>query len=656
MDLRSVARSGYLGAVTLAGAAVAGWLVPLLEPVPLGALVALAFLVAGEARPLTLVRGGRNVELSLSTTMGYAVLIWLGAAPAALGLAAASLAVALVRRRSLRATLFNTAQLVLAMAAAGAVVGAVAGTGMPTGPVADPVAALPALVLGGLAFHAANAALTVPVLWFHGASLRGIVVDDVQGHALWALVLLAPAPLLALVAAENPWLLLLVIAPVAVIYQSAGTLLDREHQALHDSLTGLPNRQLLFDRAEQAVRAAERRGEPCAVVVLDLDGFKEVNDTRGHPAGDAVLVAVAERLGQAVRAADTAARFGGDEFGIVLAPPTDTTEAVAVSQRLREAVVTPIEAGGATLRLGASVGIAVYPEHGADADTLVSRADAAMYRAKRAKVGPQVFSESDRTDDDRTRLLGRLAEALEGEGLALWFQPQRDVVTGEVVGAEALLRWRDQGLWVPPRELVAAAEQGGLIRPVTRYVLDHALAQADRWRSDGWQGLVTVNVSADDLADPAFPGEVGEALVRHGVPPGRLELDVAEAGLAIERGRLLEALARLRDLGVSVAVDDFGAAGINLALLRALPLSTLKIDRVLLTVGEGEAEPGVVAAAIDLGHALGLRVLAEGVETAEALARLEAVGCDLAQGYYLGRPGPAPSSPEEWDGSARGAQ
>ncbi|MFO8074999.1 MAG: GGDEF domain-containing protein, partial [Egibacteraceae bacterium] len=323
MDLRSTARSGYLGAVTLAGAAVAGWLAALLEPVPPGAVVALAFLVAGETRPLTIARGGRTVELALSTTMGYAVLIWLGAAPAALGLAAASLAVAITRRRPLRVTLFNTAQLVLAMTAAGAAVGAVAGTGVPTGPVGDPVAALPALVLGGVAFHSVNALLTVPVLWFHGASLRSIIDDDVHGHALWALVLLAPAPLLALVAAESPWLLLLAIAPVAVIYQSADTLLDREHQALHDSLTGLPNRQLLFDRAEQAVRAAERREEPCAIVVCDLDGFKEINDTRGHPAGDAVLVAVAERLGQAVRAADTAARFGGDEFGIVLAPPTD---------------------------------------------------------------------------------------------------------------------------------------------------------------------------------------------------------------------------------------------------------------------------------------------------------------------------------------------
>ncbi|MFO8075570.1 MAG: bifunctional diguanylate cyclase/phosphodiesterase [Egibacteraceae bacterium] len=350
-----------------------------------------------------------------------------------------------------------------------------------------------------------------------------------------------------------------------------------------------------------------------------------------------------------MRAADTAARFGGDEFGIVLAPPTDATEAIAVAQRLREAVVAPVEAGGATLRLGASVGIAIYPEHGADADTLISRADAAMYRAKRAQAGPQVFSDGDRTDDDRTRLLGRLADALEGDGLALWFQPQRDVATGEVVGAEALLRWHDEGLWVPPRELVAAAERGGLIRPVTRYVLNRALAQVDRWQTEGWRGLVTVNVTADDLADPAFPGEVHDALTRHGVPPGRLELDVSETGLAIEPARLLEVLARLRDLGVSVAVDDFGAAGVNLALLRALPLSTLKIDRVLLTIGEGEAAPGVVAAATDLGHALGLRVLAEGVETAEALARLEAVGCDLAQGYYLGRPGPAPSSPAEWD-------
>ena len=421
-------------------------------------------------------------------------------------------------------------------------------------------------------------------------------------------------------------------------------------QATHDALTDLPNRVLLDEHLARLTQS-EAAGAPgsaeaattagvTALLLLDLDGFKDINDTFGHPHGDALLCQVAERLRGALRASDLVARLGGDEFAVVLAGD-DGAAAARAAACIRAALDAPFVVEGRTLHIGGSIGIALHPDHGADGTTLLRHADVALYAAKRGRRGAVVYDPAgDGHSPLRLALAGELRAAVECGALALHYQPQADLASGRVRGVEALVRWPHarRGL-VPPDEFIPLAERTGLIGPLTRWVLATALRQWRAWRRDGLLLTMSVNLSVWDLHDEALPDLIAGLLREHGVPPAWLRLELTEGTLMADPDRALAVLGRLRGLGVGLAVDDFGAGYSSLAYLKRLPVDELKIDRSFVrALATDERDAAIVASTVELGHALGLRVVAEGIEDAASWERLVALGCDTAQGYHLSRP------------------
>jgi diguanylate cyclase (GGDEF)-like protein len=408
------------------------------------------------------------------------------------------------------------------------------------------------------------------------------------------------------------------------------------HQALHDDLTGLANRTQFGARLDEALEPGAR----LSVLFIDLERFKEVNDALGHDYGNELLTIVADRLAEVVSEDELVARLGGDEFGVLSERATDEASALALADRLRTAIALPCEIAGLALEVHGSIGIAIAPAHGASRDELLRRADIAMYAAKRGGA-PQVFSPG--LDDNsplRLAMTGELRRALEGGELVVEYQPQVDLVDGTMIGAEALVRWEHptRGL-LSPDAFLAAAEQGGLMRDLTRYVLDESLRQLRGWRSSGLGIDLAVNVSARDLADARFPDEIARALAEHGVDASWLELEVTESVLLSDRLRTSRMLERLVEQGVRIAIDDFGVGYSSLGQLKTLPARVLKIDRSFVSTMESDrSDEAIVTSTIELAHRLGLRVVAEGVETAGHLVRLRAAGCDIGQGHFLGRP------------------
>jgi diguanylate cyclase (GGDEF)-like protein len=419
------------------------------------------------------------------------------------------------------------------------------------------------------------------------------------------------------------------------------------HQAMHDELTGLPNRACFYDRAELALKAAARTGTATAVLLLDLDRFKEINDTLGHRYGDRVLCAIEPRLGPLLRASDTLARLGGDEFCVLLPDVAGVDDAMEVAHRLTRALEEPLDVDGMTLVVEASCGVTVAPDHGRTADLLLQRADIAMYAAKRSHQSVSPYEdELDRNTPDRLALLGELRHAVANEELVLHFQPQIDLATGEIEGAEALVRWQHprRGL-LAPDVFIPLAEDTGFIHPLTTWVLDATLAQVRRWIDDpeehgiGPGFTVAVNLSTHSLLDDCFATEVSVALDRAGVPPTRLALEITETTLMADPERATRVLTTLAERGVRFAIDDFGTGYSSLASLKDLPVHDLKIDKSFVAgMDEGSDDAVIVRSVIDLGHTLGLRTIAEGAETQEVLSRLADLGCDSAQGYAVARP------------------
>ncbi len=417
-----------------------------------------------------------------------------------------------------------------------------------------------------------------------------------------------------------------------------------EHQALHDALTDLPNRTLFHDRVGQAIASARREHLPVAVMIMDLDRFKEVNDTLGHSSGDELLEQVGVRLRAALRESDTVARLGGDEFGVLLPRVVDSAAAVAVARKLRKALEEPFTIHGLALQIEASVGIALYPEHGDDVHSLLQRADVAMYVAKEHPGGCEVYAkERDDYSPDRLTLLTELRRAIDVGELVLHYQPKADLKTGHVTGVEALVRWNhpQRGL-VRPDEFIPLAQKTGVIVPLTFFVLNDALRQCRTWLLEGLDLCVGVNLSARNLLDVHLPDTVGELLTKWEVPPSLLELEITESTILADPVRAMNILSRLSGMGIRLAIDDFGTGYSSLAYLKRLPVDELKIDKSFVQgMEEDENDAVIVRSTIDLGRNLGLRVVAEGVETAEAWRQLAALGCDVAQGYYLSRPVPA---------------
>ena len=416
---------------------------------------------------------------------------------------------------------------------------------------------------------------------------------------------------------------------------------ENRHQTLHDALTGLPNRAWFYEQTEQLL--AGGRAGSSAVMVMDLDRFKEVNDTLGHHSGDLLLCAAAGRIRNAVRESDIVSRLGGDEFAVLL-PGASRERALQVAERVQETLEDRFNVTGATIDVEASIGIALFPEHADDVSTLLQRADLAMYKAKETHSGYTFYSEElDHGHPSQLSLLGELRRAIEREELVLHYQPKAALSTGEVTHVEALVRWQrpEHGI-VPPAEFIPLAEHTGLIRQLSRYVLDAALRQLHAWLEAGLDIGVAVNLSARNLLEADLPDQIAELLLLRGVPAERLVLEITESTIMADPERALGVLGRLGEMGIRLSVDDFGVGYSSLSYLKRLPVDEIKIDRSFVANMDTQEEDAfIVRSTIDLARNLGLHVVAEGVETEAVWDELGSLGCDYGQGWYLGKPMPA---------------
>lgn len=456
----------------------------------------------------------------------------------------------------------------------------------------------------------------------------------------------------------TPWVFVLGLLLVAVLasitrgYRRVveSTRAAATHDAFHDALTGLPNRTLLAERCTQALRDGERENSVTGLLLIDLDRFKEINDTFGHHFGDELLAQVGPRLAAHLQQGDLIARLGGDEFAVLLPKIGDLARCTEVAEALVLALEAPFQVEGIDLDIEASIGAVISGSHGDHAATLLQRADIAMYVAKTESRGVSVYDPtSDRNSPERLALLGELRRAIEHDELVLHFQAQVSIATAEVTGVEALVRWEHpvRGT-IFPDDFVPMAEHTGLIGPLTRWVLNAALTQAKSWSDAGDPLQVAVNVSARNLIDENLPNEVAEILEARGVPVSLLKIEVTESAIMADPVRATGVLGRLAESGVEISIDDFGVGYTSLGQLKTLPVTELKIDKSFVMAMEGDTSDRlIVHSVVELGHNLGLTIVAEGVETLSALEQLSIYGCDTAQGYFFGRP-VAVAAFDEW--------
>ena len=481
-----------------------------------------------------------------------------------------------------------------------------------------------------------------------------LVPLDINGRSAGVIQIYLPFnPIAELIGQDNHQLYLILLCGFTLFYAILFRLVARasaklqrqakenEYIALHDFLTELPNRSLFVERANQALLAAKREQWSFAVMIMDLDRFKEINDTLGHHHGDQVLQQIGGRLEPLLRESDTVARLGGDEFAILLPHIEDPAAVVRIAAKMRNSLERPFYVQGLALDVDASIGIAVYPRHGKDVNTLLQRADVAMYVAKNTGTGQETYAaENDNHSPYRLSLSGDLRNAIERSELLLMFQPQVSLGDGSVRGVEALVRWQhpDRGL-LAPGEFIPIAERGGLIQPLTRYVLNSAIKQVAEWDREGLHLNVAVNLSVRNLLDPELSGVVRELLDKWEIDPKRLELEVTESSIMSDPERAAIVLNELHALGVRLAVDDFGIGYSSLSSLKKLPVSTIKIDRSFIQhMAVDENDLFIVRSVIDLSHNLGVEVVGEGVETKEVADMLALLGCDYIQGYYKSAP------------------
>jgi diguanylate cyclase (GGDEF)-like protein len=605
----------------------AGWALAALVGVIVGHLVAL-----GRSRWW----GGTGSGAALT----LAVLLLYGWVPAGMVSLTVVVLVGVARRHRWRQGILHGAVDILGLGAGAlmlAAFGRVPSVETPWKPENWTVFTVPQVVLAAGAYLVVSRAL----LWYLHAprtpGLPTVARTALVRQGLVAVALLGIAPLICVVAIALPVLLPLFAVPLIALDSTLWIARARAEEQLRDPLTGLPNRQWLLERTWRALDDAERIGARSALMLIDLDRFRSVNDTLGHLAGDRLLLQIADRLRIALPRGAEAARLGGDEFAVLLPVADSTTTATRVARGLVTALGSPLDLDGLTLVLEASAGLAVFPDHALDAEGLLRRADVAMYQAKRDRTGVEVYeSKRDSNTPDRLGLLGDLRRALDAGDVELHYQPKVRF-DGQVAGLEALVRWvhPERGK-VPPDEFIAIAESSGLMPHLTEYVLEAALAQVARWRAQGLRVPVAVNVSPRDVHTPGFAGSVAARLARHGVPAGALQLEITEHVLLEDPQRAADTLAALTAHGVKMSLDDFGTGYSSLVHLRRLPVSELKIDRSFvarLAVDTEDAE--IVRCTVDLAHSLGLLVVAEGVEDDETWERLRDLGCDAVQGWLV---------------------
>ncbi|HUG74786.1 MAG TPA: EAL domain-containing protein [Acidimicrobiia bacterium] len=418
---------------------------------------------------------------------------------------------------------------------------------------------------------------------------------------------------------------------------------QKDYQVLHDGLTGIPNRLQFSIVTEDAIRTAMGNSETVAVLLIDLDLFKEINETLGHQRGDVVLREVASRLTEATRPGEHVARLGGDEFGVVIRGVDGVTGAAAEARRFADAVQRPLITEGLTLQVTASIGIALAPEHGTESSALLRHAEVAMYEAKRTVAAIEVYdTQHDRYSTRRLALAAELRAAIDSGGLGVHYQPKADLADGRVTGFEALARWTHARLGsIPPDEFIELAERTGLIRPLTELVLRTALADGVRLGADRDGLSIAVNIAPSSLNDPAFPGMLAEIIGESGIDPSAVILEVTESTMMADSAKARQVLEGLDELGVQLSIDDFGTGYSSLYYLSSLPVDEVKIDRsFVMRMSSDARSAAIVRSTIALVHALDMRVVAEGVEDRATWDQLRSAGCDLVQGYYLARPMP----------------
>ncbi|MFN8214087.1 MAG: EAL domain-containing protein [Candidatus Nanopelagicales bacterium] len=606
-----------------------------------------AILIFSELRPIVMTRLiGNPVSISLAFVFA-AMYLW-GLYPAVLLYAASIVLSEILQRKPLWKILFNVGQYICSLGAAWLVLVVAGVVPSPTAPHLDMSAKdLWWIAASWIVYHLVNLALVAGLSEDEDISWWEDFSDEFWFYTVSTLAVLALSPLIAIVAVAYPysWTMLpLLLLPLLAVQKAAEMSRHQEHLSLHDPLTGLPNRVLLNDRIEQALARSSRMRGMVVVMFLDLDLFKVVNDSLGHHAGDALLIDVAQRLKSAVRSGDTLARFGGDEF-VVMCEDVTEDEVNAIADRITSSLRQSFTSDDRNVTVTASIGVAVATANSTP-QTLLRDADVAMYRAKEHGRNQVVMFDEAMHEQANERLLDAvgLRRALEHDEFRVVYQPILDIATGRTIGMEALIRWEDpeRGL-VPPGMFIPAAEETGLIAPIGEWVLDVALSDVKDWHdefglNDIW---VAVNISSRQLLSPTLVDEVQRSLYEAGVPASCLQLEITESAVMTDLAPVLDVLAQLRRLGVSLAVDDFGTGYSSLAYLKRLPVTTLKIDRAFVS-GLGGIEDAfdrpIVDAIIKMAQSLGLDVIAEGVETPGQLDALSDLGGQFAQGFLWARP------------------
>jgi diguanylate cyclase (GGDEF)-like protein len=606
------------------------------KPIAFGMLSAAVML--SEMLPVKIPRRGNDEQITLSTSFAMALLLAGGLGPVLVAQSVACVVQDVASGKPWWRIRFNLGQYTLSMVAALIVMRSLSVAPLLGSSHPFSSADLPGMMAGAAAFFLVNTSVVgVAVSIYQEVPILRYFRKDPGLVAVTGGVMLMLAPIVIAATSYSVMLVPLCLAPVAAIYNATWQSARSQHAARHDSLTGLPNRAAFN---EAVIKAIQDERQPFSVMLIDLDRFKDINDTLGHHYGDLLLQQVAERFLGALNGNDLIARLGGDEFG-VLATCTGREESGHVAERLAQSLRKPLELEQMVVDTQASVGIAQFPVHGDALATLLQKADVAMYRAKEAHTGVAHYDERhDHHSPAKLALTAELRSAIEGEGIVVWYQPQLDFRTDAVLAVEALVRWEhpDLGL-LGPASFISMAEKTNLIKPLTQRVIDLSLAQVAQWNAMGFDITVAVNISTQVLVDHDFTARVLTALADAGVPPNRLKLEITESTLMADPVIARAVLQGLDRSGVEISIDDFGTGYSSLAYLADLPVSEVKIDQSFVSrMAEGSSETIIVNSTIDLAHHLGMRAVAEGVEEESLLADLQALGCDAAQGYVIGRP------------------
>lgn len=607
---------------------------------PIGLFV--VFLVVGETRTWFQFEDGGEV------TPGWAFafsIVLLGSPTAAMfAIGGCTLLVDLIDRRGWQKSMFNAAQVMVSLAAGALLLRPFGVTGPLTASGSITVKAAVGVMVAGLVVFVTNGLLTCIVLaLYHRTSLRSMLGRDFVHSVSADGALLALSPIFVVVINYSLLLLPLLGVTAFLVYRSTQQALQRAHEASHDSLTRLLNRRAFINHVEGFLGSHDEAAPRGAIVLLDLDGFKQINDRLGHDIGDRLLRGVAEQISSAAPRGSVVARLGGDEFALLVPDVGDDDEATAMAEHLRRRITRPIDVDGFPLQVDASVGVAFAPAHGRTPADLLSAADIAMYRAKRYRSGVELFhSVGSSREVGRVSLLSDLSSAIEAQQLSVQYQPQVAFGRDRPTVVEALIRWHHPVLGrVAPKDFIGLAEHTELIGPLTQFVLRRAADDAlllDE-ASIGVAMRVAMNVSARNLRDRRFPAGVLSHLATVGLPTSRLELEITERAIAMEPERSLHAIGVLRDAGVTVTIDDFGTGAASFQMLQDVHVDRLKIDqRFVSGIATSPRQQHIVSGIVALARGLRIESIAEGVEDEADWAMLGALGCDVAQGYLIGRP------------------